>query len=67
MATNGIVKDDTRYWTIAGEDKMWKPGAGPMSNYFSAVNRNKKSVALNLKHQRGREVFLEMVKDADVV
>lgn len=65
--SNVLCKDDTRYWTIAGEDRMWKPGVGPMSNYFSAVNRNKKSVALNLKHQRGKEVFLEMVKDADVV
>lgn len=46
---------------------MWKSGIGPMSNYFSAVNRNKRSVALNLKNPRGREIFLEMVKEADVV
>jgi succinate--hydroxymethylglutarate CoA-transferase len=38
-----------------------------MSNYFSAVNRNKKSIALNLKHAKGREIFLTMVRDADVV
>ncbi|CAK4034888.1 Succinate--hydroxymethylglutarate -transferase [Lecanosticta acicola] len=55
------------YWTIQGEEKMWKPGVGPMSNYFAAVNRNKKSVALNLKSERGREIFLNMVKEADVV
>lgn len=60
-------QDDTRYWTIAGEDKAWKSDIGPMSNYFSAVNRNKKSVALNLKHARGREIFLEIMKEADVV
>ena len=46
---------------------MWKQGIGPMSNYFSAVNRNKKSVALNLKSEKGRDIFLRMVKDADVV
>lgn len=46
---------------------MWKLGIGPMSNYFSAVNRNKKSVALNLKSDKGRDIFLRMVKDADVV
>ncbi|KXT03328.1 hypothetical protein AC578_4005 [Pseudocercospora eumusae] len=62
-----VSKDDTRYWTIKGEEKMWKPGIGPMSNYFSAVNRNKKSICLNLKHARGREIFLDMVKDSDVV
>lgn len=46
---------------------MWKQRIGPMSNYFSAVNRNKKSVALNLKSEKGRDIFLRMVKDADVV
>ena len=40
---------------------------GPMSNLFSAVNRNKRSFALNLKHDKGREVFLDLVKDADVM
>ncbi|PPJ56627.1 hypothetical protein CBER1_01816 [Cercospora berteroae] len=59
--------DDTRYWTIAGEERMWKSGIGPMSNYFSAVNRNKKSVALNLKDPKGKEIFRRMVEEADVV
>ncbi len=34
---------------------------------FMAINRNKKSVALNLKSDRGRELFLELVRTADVV
>lgn len=34
---------------------------------FLAVNRNKESVALNLKSDAGREVFYRMVDDADVV
>jgi crotonobetainyl-CoA:carnitine CoA-transferase CaiB-like acyl-CoA transferase len=38
-----------------------------MSNYFSAVNRNKRSISLNLKHEKGREIFLKLVKGADVV
>ena len=34
---------------------------------FMALNRNKKSVTLNLKHPEARELFLELARDADVV
>lgn len=38
-----------------------------MSNYFAAVNRNKRSISLSLKHEKGKEIFLKLVKNADVV
>ncbi|TKG71150.1 CaiB/BaiF CoA transferase family protein [Prauserella endophytica] len=34
---------------------------------FLAVNRNKRSIALDLKSDRGREAFYRLVRDADVV
>jgi formyl-CoA transferase len=34
---------------------------------FIALNRNKLSVTLNLKHERGRVLFLKLVKAADVI
>ena len=34
---------------------------------FMAVNRNKQSVALNLKHDQGRDIFLRLVQTADVI
>ena len=37
------------------------------SAFFIAVNRNKKSITLNLRSNRGREIFFELVKSADVV
>jgi len=34
---------------------------------FLAVNRNKRSIAIDLKADRGREIFLELVRRSDVV
>jgi len=42
-------------------------GPGGMSLYFLATNRNKRSITLNLKLQQGRDVFLRMVRQADVL
>jgi succinate---hydroxymethylglutarate CoA-transferase len=59
--------DDTRHWKSRSERNAWKADAGPISNYFAAINRNKRSICLNLKHERGRDVLLELVKESDVV
>ena len=63
----GGSQDDTRYWKVKGEEAAWKADSGPISNYFAAVNRNKRSVCLNLKHEKGRKVLLQLVKETDVV
>jgi crotonobetainyl-CoA:carnitine CoA-transferase CaiB-like acyl-CoA transferase len=34
---------------------------------FLAVNRNKRSIAIDLKQERGREIFLALVRTADIV
>ena len=42
-------------------------GAGGMSLFFTTINRNKRSITLNLKTEEGRAIFLRLVRDADVV
>ncbi len=37
------------------------------SFYFNSVNRNKRDLALDLRAPEGRDLFLRLVKDADVV
>ena len=38
-----------------------------MSAYFAWANRNKESVALDLKHPLGREAVARLVRRADVL
>src|SRR5581483_2110046 len=40
---------------------------GDDSAYFVALNRNKKSVELDLKHPRGKELFLALLDRCDVL
>ena len=46
-------------------------GIGPFKNdfslYFMSINRGKKSLTLNLKSQLGKEIFMELVKQSDVL
>lgn len=42
-------------------------GDGQSSPFFAAVNRNKKSVALNLKHREGKRLFQKLLNHYDVL
>jgi len=54
--------DDTRAW-----GPPWVPQAAGASAYFTAVNRNKRSVALDLKSESAREALWRLIEGADVV
>ncbi|KAK8250576.1 CoA-transferase [Phyllosticta capitalensis] len=58
--------DDSRQWTVSGEDGKWKT-EGPMSFYFNAINRNKRSITLDLKKREGRNILLRLAKTSDVL
>ena len=44
-----------------------EPRVNGESAPFMILNRNKRGIALNLKHAHGREILLKMVRDADVL
>ncbi|KAK5134012.1 hypothetical protein LTR08_007017 [Meristemomyces frigidus] len=59
--------DETRSWQGAGEAAAWKDDVGPISFYFAAINRNKRSLTLDLKKPQALEVVRALVRDTDVV
>jgi len=67
MISTDTSQDDTRHWLMAGEDTQWKRDVGPISNYFCAINRNKRSITLNLKSAEGKEIFHKLLLTSDVM
>ena len=52
----------------AGDYMRWTPPlVGGQSALFNAINRNKRSVTLNLKSDAGRDLLLRLVDGADVL
>ena len=51
--------DDTRGWG--------PPFLNGVSTYFISINRNKKSLTLNLKNERGKELLRDLIRKGDVV
>ena len=55
-----LIGDDTRHWGPPF-------GKGGESAYFLAINRNKRSITLNLKSPTGLEVLRELIRHGDVL
>jgi len=52
---------------VGDKTRIIPPYHNGYSGYFATLNRGKKSVALNLKTDKGRELFLELAKKCDVL
>ncbi|WP_128425392.1 CaiB/BaiF CoA transferase family protein [Gudongella oleilytica] len=51
-----------------GDDsRAFGPFKNGESSYYMNLNRNKKGITLNLKSEKGKEIFIELIKKADVV
>lgn len=52
---------------VGDDSRALYPRANGESYYFMNLNRNKRSVTLNLKSTEGKKIFLDLVKKADIV
>ncbi|MFZ5967563.1 MAG: CaiB/BaiF CoA transferase family protein [Bacillota bacterium] len=52
---------------VGDDSRQFGPYVGNESAYFMSLNRNKRSIVLNLKEEKAKDLFREMVKKADVV
>jgi crotonobetainyl-CoA:carnitine CoA-transferase CaiB-like acyl-CoA transferase len=46
-------------------ERQIRPFIGPMAYRFLLLNRNKRSLALDLKQEKGKEIFLELARKSD--
>jgi len=51
--------DDTRAWT--------PPSKNGVSTYYMCANRNKSSIAVDMKTSEGQEIIRELAKEADII
>jgi crotonobetainyl-CoA:carnitine CoA-transferase CaiB-like acyl-CoA transferase len=54
---------------VGDDSRAWAPPKAPDGSaaYFFSINRNKKSVTINFKHPRGKDLVKRLVARADVV
>jgi CoA:oxalate CoA-transferase len=52
---------------IGDQSRTWGPIKNNYSAYYAFLNRNKKSISLDLGTSQGKEIFLKLAEDADVV
>jgi len=52
---------------IGDDSREFGPFVNGESAYFISINRNKKSITLDLKKEKGKKIFKDLVKVSDVV
>ncbi len=52
---------------VGDQSRAWAPFINGMSTLYTSYNKNKKSIELDLRQEKGKEIIYNMVKKADVV
>ncbi|MCE8033568.1 MAG: CoA transferase [Halomonas sp.] len=68
MVLGDLGADVIKVEKNGGDDsRQMGPYVNDESTCFAQINRNKKSISLNLKEEEGREIFYRLAKEADVI
>src|SRR5436190_16959008 len=68
MILSDVGAEGTKIENLGGEEtRKSEPLVRGQSVYFTVYNRGKKSLCLDMRTERGKEVFAELVPTADVV
>ena len=59
--------DDTRSWGPPFVARTDEAGEGRDAAYFFCANRNKRSLTLDFMQPKGREILLDLIRQADVL
>src|SRR5688500_16894922 len=52
---------------LGAKTRALGPSLGAMTAHFAALNRNKRSVALDLKSEGGRRIFYDLARNTDAL
>lgn len=52
---------------IGDQTRGWGPMVNGESGYYAYINRNKKGITLDLRSEKGKEIFRKLLETADVV
>ena len=66
LGANIIRVEDPRY-PLGNPPPFFQKGRIRESAFNAILNRNKRSITLNFKKEKAKEIFFELVKEADVV
>ncbi|MEO1854435.1 MULTISPECIES: CoA transferase [Chromohalobacter] len=69
MVLADLGAEVTKVEKINGGDdsRQMGPYVNEESTCFAQINRNKKSISINLKDEQGKELFYQLARDADVI
>ena len=67
LADHGAEVIKVEYPGTGEQSRNWGPFKNGNSGYYNFLNRNKKGITLNLKHEKGKKILRELVQNADVL